>query len=873
MEQAHAQAEKDAILEAALDCIVTIDHASGIVEWNAAAERTFGHTRAEVIGQDLAELIIPPEQREAHRRGLAHYLATGEGPVLRKRIEVNALRADGSTFPAELAITPTSAAGRTLFTAYLRDISASRHAEATLRESEAHFRAIADNIPQMAWMARSDGSRYWFNQRWFGYTGMSPEEAEGIGWRSVHHPDHLGRVLEGMRRTWEAGEPWEDTFPLRGRNGEYRWFLTRAVPVNDAEGRVALWFGTNTDVTDRKAVEAALSEESHTLEVLNQTGATLAAELDLGNIVQKVTDAATELSSAAFGAFFYTVTNGDGEALTLYSLSGAPREAFAKFPLPRNTAVFGPTFRAEGIVRSDDITKDPRYGKNTPHCGMPEGHLPVRSYLAVPVVSRSGDVLGGLFFGHPSAGLFTERAERVVAGIASQASVAIDNARLYQAAQHEVAARRAAEDGLRRLNETLERLVEERTAALLREVEERRRAEEALRQGEKMQAIGQLTGGVAHDFNNILQVVASGATLLRHPRLKEERRTVILDGLAKAAENAKELTGRLLAFARKQALQPETFDLNARLTGTCELLRQTLGSRIRVETDFAPDLWPVHVDPNQLEVAVLNLAVNARDAMLPEGGTLTLQTRNAVLDGTSECVAGEYVCLAVKDTGKGMLPAVLARAFEPFFTTKGPDKGTGLGLAQVHGFAKQSGGDVTIESALSESTTVFFHLPRATAPPQGGPPKYARETAGAAVQRTAGKTVLVVEDNPDVASFACSMLEGLGYATRCAANAAEALEVLGYEGQVDAVFSDVMMPGPMNGVQLASSLRLSHPHLAVVLATGYSEVLAEWQGSAVAEVLGKPYRLDELAAALERAFATVESGTEDEETRQARAGK
>jgi GAF domain-containing protein len=270
----------------------------------------------------------------------------------------------------------------------------------------------------------------------------------------------------------------------------------------------------------------------------------LAAELDLGSIVQKVTDAATELSSAAFGAFFYKVTNESGEALTLYSLSGASREAFAKFPLPRNTAVFGPTFRAEGILRSDDITVDPRYGRNAPYHGMPEGHLPVRSYLAVPVVSRSGEVLGGLFFGHPNP------------GIASQAAVAIDNARLYQAAQREVAARKAAEDSLRQLNETLERLVEERTAALLREVEERRKAEEALRQGEKLQALGQLTGGIAHDFNNILQVVASGAALLKMPRLTEERRATVLDGLGKAAENAshnrfeslKMIRGRCLAL-------------------------------------------------------------------------------------------------------------------------------------------------------------------------------------------------------------------------------------------------------------------------------------------------------------------------------------
>jgi PAS domain S-box-containing protein len=853
-----SEALKSTILETALDCIVTIDHAGCIVEWNPAAERTFNHTRAAALGQNIAELIIPPEYREAHRRGLAHYLVSGEGPMLGRRIEVEALRADGSRFPAEIAVTPTSTGSRALFTAHLRDISASRHAEAALRESEAQFRAIADNIPQMAWMARPDGSRYWFNQRWYDYTGTAPGQIDGVGWRQVHHPDHLDRVLEGMRRGWEAGEPWEDTFPLRGRDGEYRWFLTRAVPVHDAEGRVTLWFGSNTDITERQVIEAALREESRTLEVLNQTGAVLAAELDLGSIVQKVTDAATELSSAAFGAFFYKVTNEDGEALTLYSLSGASREAFAKFPLPRNTEVFGPTFRAEGILRSDDITVDPRYGRNAPYHGMPEGHLPVRSYLAVPVVSRSGEVLGGLFFGHPNPGIFTKRAERVIAGIASQAAVAIDNARLYQAAQREVAARKAAEDSLRQLNETLERLVEERTAALLREVEERRKAEEALRQGEKLQAIGQLTGGIAHDFNNILQVVASGAALLKMPSLTEERRVTVLEGLSKAAENARELTGRLLAFARKKSLQPEVFDLNARLADMSELLRQTLGSRIRVETDFAPDLWPAIVDPSQFEVSILNLAVNARDAMLPDGGVLTLQTRSARLEATSERAAGEYVRVVVKDTGGGMPPAVLARVFEPFFTTKGLDKGTGLGLAQVHGFAKQSGGDIAIESASGEGTTVTVHLPRATTTAQRDAPQArARESEGATLQRTAGRTVLVVEDNPDVASFAASMLEGLGYTTRRAANAAEALALIDSGERVDAVFSDVVMPGPMNGVQLASALRLSHPHLPIVLATGYSEVLAEWNGRAVAEVLGKPYRLDELASALERALAAV----------------
>jgi PAS domain S-box-containing protein len=250
-EQALRQSEalKRAILDAALDCIVTIDHESRVIEWNPAAEQIFGYAREAALGRDMAELIIPPEQHVAHRRGLAHYLATGEGPMLSRRVEVEALRADGSRFPAELAITTTSVGSTTLFTAHVRDITERKAAEAALAESEARLRAVADNIPQLIWIAYPDGRRYWFNRRWYEYTGQTPEEARDWGWRKVHHPEFLPRVLEGMRHAWEAGEPWEDTLPLCRHDGEYQWFLTRAVPVRDLEGRITHWFGTNTDIT------------------------------------------------------------------------------------------------------------------------------------------------------------------------------------------------------------------------------------------------------------------------------------------------------------------------------------------------------------------------------------------------------------------------------------------------------------------------------------------------------------------------------------------------------------------------------------------------------------------------------------------------
>jgi len=413
----------------------------------------------------------------------------------------------------------------------------------------------------------------------------------------------------------------------------------------------------------------------------------------------------------------------------------------------------------------------------------------------------------------------------------------------------DVTAERAAREALARSHAELEALVEARTAALLRAADERRRAEETARQSEKLAALGLLVGGVAHDFNNLLQVIASGAALLRRPTLTEERRIAVLDGMIKAGDTARDMTGRLLAFARQQPLTPETFDLNTRLLGMSELLRQTLGGGCRVETDLAPDLWPVRADPGQLELAVLNLAVNARDAM-NNGGRLVLHTRNATLPASSERAAGDYVCVAVEDSGAGMLPAVLARALEPYFTTKEPGRGTGLGLPQAFGFARQSGGDLTVESEHGTGTTVTIYLPRA-----GPCAEDAADGPPAAMRAPKHRTVLVVEDNEAAGEFAASLLEELGYATRRASTAAEALAAVA-RGGVDAVFSDIVMPGGTSGRDLAAVLRRERPGMAVVLASGYSP-----RGGGVGpddvETLPKPYQLVELAAALERAFARV----------------
>src|ERR1700680_1810033 len=296
-------------------------------------------------------------------------------------------------------------------------------------------------------------------------------------WESVVFVDDLAKIRAAVETAKQSRQFYVE-FRVRYSDDSLHWIAANGQIPPDSSPR--LLRGAIYEITTRKALEvrllalnetlearvAELRQEARYLEILNDTGVAVAAERDLTTLVQTVTDAGVQLSHAEFGAFFYNVMREDGEAYPLYTLSGVPREAFAKFPMPRNTAIFEPTFRGRGPVRSDDILADPRYGKNVPHKGMPEGHLPVRSYLAVSVVSRSGEVLGGLFFGHSQPRVFTDRAERIVTGLAAQAAVALDNARLYQVSQREVTARKQAERELQLLNETLEERVAERARQL-----------------------------------------------------------------------------------------------------------------------------------------------------------------------------------------------------------------------------------------------------------------------------------------------------------------------------------------------------------------------------------------------------------------------
>ena len=820
----------------------------------------------------------------------------------------------------------------------------------------------------------------------FGFNGVEPEQALSR-WEKAVFFDDLPKIHTAIEAASSSGSFYVE-FRVKDSEDRLRWIVARGERSSSKKPIVR---GAIYDITERKALEARLlalnetlearvveaREESHALDTLNQIGIAVAAEHDLQRLVQMVTDAGVELCHAQFGAFFYNVLDEKGEAYTLYTLSGAPREAFEKFPMPRNTAIFEPTFRGTGPVRSADILADARYGKNPPYGGMPKGHLPVRSYLAVPVMSRADEVLGGLFFGHSQPGVFTARAERILTGLAAQAAVAIDNARLYDASKREVAARTLAEQELQKFNQTLEQRVEERAlqlaasaakledterrfkllvegvtdyaiymldpkghvvnwnpgaerakgykreeivgrhfstfyteedrkaeipvkalsiaaqtgkyeaegwrlrkdesrfwagvvinairdpkgelvgfAKITRDLTERRAAEERAQQAQKMEAIGQLTGGVAHDFNNLLTIIIGNLETLERSlqgsvtdveRLKRSARSAMTD-----ARRAESLTQRLLAFSRQQALDPKPLDLGRLVTGMSDMLRRTLGERVTVETVLGGGLWRAHADPHQLELAIINLAVNARDAM-PDGGRLTLETANVYLDeryavGQIEVVPGQYVMLAVTDSGTGMTPEVKAKAFDPFFTTKDVGHGTGLGLSQVYGFIKQSRGHVKIYSEVGEGTTIKLYLPRAHSVAS----HQDEELTQPLPRGSTGETILVVEDDADVRSYTCDTLRELGYVVHEAETGPAGMRVLEANPEIRLLFTDIGLAGGMNGRQLADEARRQRPDLKVLFTTGYARnaIIHDGRLDPGVDLITKPFSQGALAAKL-----------------------
>jgi len=410
-------------------------------------------------------------------------------------------------------------------------------------------------------------------------------------------------------------------------------------------------------------------------------------------------------------------------------------------------------------------------------------------------------------------------------------------------AMHDLTPHKESEATLRQLNETLEYRVLEEVAA-------RMETEEALRQSQKLEAIGQLTGGVAHDFNNLLTVIRGAAEMLRRPGLDQEKRGRYVEAIADTADRAAKLTGQLLAFARRQALKPEIFDVGARIDAITDMLATVVGPRIHLTADTACDICYVEADASQFDTAIVNLAVNARDAMEGTGELRIIvkpASRVPAIRGHSSA-NGDFVAISIIDTGRGIPAEKLGQIFEPFYTTKEIGKGTGLGLSQVYGFVKQSGGEVDVESEVGDGTTFTLYLPRVAG--------HASHSVAAPAKPTSSKGrghVLVVEDNEQVGAFSSQLLAELGFETTWAPSADAALHLLAAKPHhFAAVFSDVVMPG-MNGVELGQEIRRREPDLPVILTSGYSHVLAQ-EGSHGFTLLHKPYSVEELMRVLHDAI-------------------
>jgi PAS domain S-box-containing protein len=374
-------------------------------------------------------------------------------------------------------------------------------------------------------------------------------------------------------------------------------------------------------------------------------------------------------------------------------------------------------------------------------------------------------------------------------------------------------------------------------AKITRDISERREAQEKLEQvqrqlaeSQKMDALGQLTGGVAHDFNNLLMIISGNLHKIRQ-ELTSERALRALSAIETASQRAASLTSQLLTFARRQSVNPQTIDVANRISSVREVLSSALGSMVSLHIDIRPDVWAVFVDPAEFETALLNLVINARDAM-PEGGAVTVSARNNAHH--------QQVVISVEDTGIGIPADILNKVFDPFFTTKPVGKGTGLGLSQVHGFAHQAGGAIKIESTLGKGTTVYVYLPRSTVTEHEDVETPHKQTTA---------TVLLVEDNPAVADASAGLLEQLGYTVRWVSNAETALAEIEANG-VDLVFSDIIMPGKMDGLKLARTIREKNPKLPILLTTGYAESAKHVRADF--PVLRKPYALHELSRELSR---------------------
>ena len=746
------------VVESSDDAIVSKDLNSIILSWNKSAERLFGYTAEEAIGKSIRMII--PADRQHEEDFVLTKIGAGEGI---RHYETVRQRKDGTLVPISLTVSPIYDDHGTVIGAskIARDISdrvagvvAARRLAAVVESTDDAIITKDLNSVITSWNPAAE--------RMFGYT-----EEEAIG-RSVRMliPEDLQSEEDDVLRKIREGQRVDHYETLRQRKDGQKIAISLTIsPIRDARGVIVGASKIARDVTERVKLRADARESAENTEKIGDVGAVLASTLDRDTIVQKVTDTATGLTRAEFGAFFYNVHDSkSGDSYMLYALSGAPREAFASFPHPRATGIFAPTFSGEAIVRLDDVTRDPRFGRNPPFNGMPEGHLPVRSYLAVPVKRLTGGVLGGLFFGHSKPAMFTEQHERLAVGLASWATVALENARLYTEAQD------------------ANRLKDEFLAVL------------------------------SHELRTPLNAILGYSRLLRGNLLPEDQVGRGLETLERNARWLTQIVDDVLDVSRiisgKIRLDVQPVDLASVVNNAVATVQPAADAKqVRIQTMIDPRTGPVSGDPDRLQQVAWNLLSNAVK-FTPKGGRVQVRLERV----------NSHLEIIVSDTGVGIKDEFLPLVFERFRQADaGPTRragGLGLGLAIVRHIVEMHGGSVQAASAgENHGATFTVRLPLMIVQPSARP-KVDREhpvSERRHALRTLGDLkdvhVLAVDDEPDALRLLQDVLQMAGARVSTATSAAMALEAA-REGHPDVILADIGMP-ETDGYELIRQIRTS----------------------------------------------------------------
>ncbi|AWH37305.1 hybrid sensor histidine kinase/response regulator [Stenotrophomonas sp. ZAC14D1_NAIMI4_6] len=780
-ERDQAQALLRSFVEAAPGVMYAKDRQGRLLIGNSGTTELIGRTPAEYVGRTDAELLADPAQAAAVMATDERVMASGRT----EQVEEEVSFPDGRRAWWLSTKAPLRNGDGEIIglVGTSLDITDRKSAEADRLDLEERYRLAAQATNDAVWDWRmADGHVVW-NEALSSLFGHSMVETSAQWWLDHIHPEDRDRIDRNIHAVIDGdGTTWNGEYRFRRADGSYAAVLDRGAVLRDGDGRPLRMIGAMLDLSGRKAAEAALAEGEERLRLATEAGELGLWDLDL---VQNIL-----LWPARTKAMF--------------GISSDAEVTFDDFRAGLHTDDRAETLAA--LEACADPQRRANYDVEYRTVGKEDG--------IVRWVAAKGR---GIF----EAG----RCVRML-------GVVID-----------ITARKAADARLRELNEQLE-------ARVRAEVAERMRVEDALRQSRKMEAVGQLSGGIAHDFNNMLATVIGPLDLLALRIGDSDARAVryiemALDGAQRAAQ----LTQRLLAFSRQQPLQPVALDVNHLVAGMTDLLVHSLGNSVILETVLGGGQWWTHADASQLENVILNLAVNARDAM-PGGGRLQLQTSNCQIDLAAVAdhggiPTGDYVRIAVTDTGSGMPADVMARAFDPFFTTKPVGQGTGLGLSQVYGFVQQSNGHVRLQSTPGAGTTVVIYLPRLLAEVDALPPA---ATVATPLSGGGAEQILVVDDDAAVRAFSVDALSELGYQVLSADGAASALPLLQAHPNIALLFTDVVMPG-VNGRQLADQALARHPHLKVLFATGNSRNALVDDGvlDANVQLIGKPFTIGELA--------------------------